>query len=183
MMNKSMVTGLVTGAVAVTAIGGVAGYKAMKEPEYAEVLSAREVTEKVRTPREVCKEVAVTRQAPVKDPHRIAGTAIGAVLGGAVGSQIGDGKGKTIATVAGVAGGGYAGNKIQQNMQQSAKETTMQTQCKTVYDTHTKTLGYDVTYKIGDKQGMMRMDYKPGPRIPLQDGQLVIPPAVSNRPT
>lgn len=60
MMNKSMVTGLVTGAVAVTAIGGVAGYKAMKEPEYAEVLSAREVTEKVRTPREVCKEVAVT---------------------------------------------------------------------------------------------------------------------------
>jgi uncharacterized protein YcfJ len=181
MMDKSMVTGLVMGAVAVTAIGGVAGYKAMKEPEYAEVLSAREVTEKIRTPREVCKEVAVTRQAPVKDPHRIAGTAIGAVVGGALGSQIGDGKGKTIATVAGVAGGGYAGNKIQQNMQQSAKETTMQTQCKTVYDTHTKPLGNDVTYKIGDKQGTMRMDYKPGPRIPLQDGQLVIPPAASNR--
>ena len=100
-MDKSMLMGLVAGAVAVTAVGGVAGYKAMKGPDYAEVLSAKEVTEKIRTPREVCREVAETHQAPIKDPNRIAGTAIGAVLGGVVGNQIGDGKGKTMATVAG----------------------------------------------------------------------------------
>ena len=176
-MDKSMLIGLVTGAVAVTAIGGVAGFKAMKGPDYAEVLSAKEVTEKIRTPREVCREVAETHQAPVKDPHRIAGTAIGAVLGGALGNQIGDGKGKTIATVAGAAGGGYAGNRIQKNMQESRTETTMHTRCKTVYDAHTKTLGYDVVYQLGNKQGRMRMDYNPGPRIPVQDGQLVVMPA------
>ena len=95
-----MLVGLVTGAVAVTAIGGVAGYKAIKGPDYAEVLSAKKVTEKIRTPREVCREVAETHQAPVKDQNRIAGTAIGAVLGGVLGNQVGGGKGKTLATVA-----------------------------------------------------------------------------------
>ncbi len=35
-MNKSMLTGIVAGAVAVTTIGGVAGYKALNpEPEFA----------------------------------------------------------------------------------------------------------------------------------------------------
>lgn len=39
-MNKSMLTGVVLGAIAVTAIGGVAGYKALNpKPEFAEVLA------------------------------------------------------------------------------------------------------------------------------------------------
>jgi uncharacterized protein YcfJ len=182
-MNKSMLVGLVTGAVAVTAIGGVAGYKAIKGPDYAEVLSVKKVTEKIRTPREVCREVAESHQAPVKDQNRIAGTAIGAVLGGVLGNQVGGGKGKTLATVAGAAGGGYAGNKVQQNMQDSDRVTTMKTHCKTVYDSHTKNLGYDVTYLLGDKQGKMRMDYNPGPRIPVEHGQLVISHENSDNPS
>jgi uncharacterized protein YcfJ len=176
-MDKSMLIGIIAGAVAVTAVGGFAGYKAMKGPDYAEVLSAKEVTEKVRTPREECREVAVTHQAPVKDEHRIAGTAIGAVLGGVLGNQVGGGKGKTLATVAGAAGGGYAGNKVQENMQKSDQVTEMKTRCKTVYDSSTKTLGYDVTYKLGDKQGVVRMDHNPGQRIPVENGQLILTPA------
>lgn len=183
-MDKSMMIGIVAGAVAVTAVGGVAGYKAMKGPEYADVISATEVTEKIRTPREVCSDVAVTEQAPVKDEHRIAGTAIGAVLGGVVGNQIGGGKGKTLATVAGAAGGGYAGNQVQKNMQESDRVTRMERRCKTVYDTRTRSLGYDVTYKLGDKQDMVRMDHHPGPRIPVEDGQLVLtPPAAPKKPS
>lgn len=183
-MDKSMMIGIVAGAVAVTAVGGVAGYKALKGPEYADVISATEVTEKIRTPREVCSDVAVTEQAPVKDQHRIAGTAIGAVLGGVVGNQIGGGKGKTLATVAGAAGGGYAGNQVQKNMQESDRVTRMERRCKTVYDTHTRSLGYDVTYKLGDKQEMVRMDHHPGPRIPVEDGQLVLtPPAAPKKPS
>lgn len=182
-MDKSMLIGIIAGAVAVTAVGGFAGYKAMKGPDYAEVISAKEVTEKVRTPREVCSDVAVTRQAPVKDEHRIAGTAIGAVLGGVLGNQIGGGKGKTLATVAGAAGGGYAGNKVQENMQKSDQVTEMKTRCKTVYDSSTKTLGYDVTYLLGDKQGVVRMDHNPGQRIPVESGQLVLTPAGANNPS
>ena len=59
-MDKSMLIGIVAGAVAVTAVGGFAGYKALKGPDYAEVISAKEVTEKVRTPREECRDVAVS---------------------------------------------------------------------------------------------------------------------------
>lgn len=177
-MDKSMLIGIVTGAVAVTAVGGFAGYKALKGPDYAEVISAKEVTEKVLTPREECREVAVSHKAPVNDEHRIAGTAIGAVLGGMLGNQIGGGKGKTLATVVGAAGGGYAGNTVQDNMQKSDKVTKMKTSCKTVYDSSTKSLGYDVTYKLEEKQGVVRMDHNPGQRIPVKNGQLVLTPGV-----
>ncbi len=38
-----------------------------------------------------------------------------------------------------------------------------------------KMLGYDVTYKIGDQQGKIRMDKDPGAQIPLDNnGQLVL---------
>ncbi len=182
-MDKSMMIGIVAGAVAVTAIGGFAGYKAMKGPDYAEVISAKEVTEKVRTPREVCSDVVVAHQAPVKDENRIAGTAIGAVLGGVLGNQVGGGTGKTLATVAGAAGGGYAGNKVQQNMQESNQVSETKTRCKTVYDSSTKTIGYDVTYRLNDKQGVVRMDHNPGQRIPVRDGQLELTPAGTNSPS
>ncbi|GAB7264268.1 hypothetical protein DZJ_08180 [Dickeya ananatis] len=40
---------------------------------------------------------------------------------------------------------------------------------------HKKVLGYDVTYKIGDQEGKIRMDRDPGTRIPLDsNGQLII---------
>lgn len=172
-MNGSMLTGVIAGAVAVTAIGGVAGYKALNpEPEFAEVLAVEPVKETTRTPREVCDEVAVNEQAPVKDPNRIAGTAIGAVAGGLVGSRIGGGSGKTLATVAGAAAGGYAGNQAQKSMQEKNTVSRTETRCKTVYESHTKTVGYDVRYRLGDDEGQVRMDHPPGPRIPVKDGQL-----------
>ena len=35
--------------------------------------------------------------------------------------------------------------------------------------------GYDVTYKIGDQQGKIRMDHQPGAQIPLDsNGQLIL---------
>lgn len=182
-MDKSLIIGLVAGAAAVTAIGGVAGYKVLHaEPVYAEVLNVQPVTKTIRTPHKICKEEAVTRVAPVRDENRLAGTAIGAVLGGVLGNQVGGGNGKTVATVAGAAAGGYAGNHIQRNMQQSDRQTVMQTQCRTEYDTHKKTLGYNVTYRLGDKQAVVRMDHNPGQRIPVQNGQLILTQPQANQP-
>lgn len=182
-MDRSLLIGLVTGAASVTAIGGLAGYKALHtEPAYAEVLSVQPVTKTVRTPHRVCKDEAVTRQAPVKDQHRIAGTAIGAVLGGVLGNQVGRGTGKTLATVAGAAAGGYAGNRVQKNMQQSDKQTVIKTRCKTAYESHDETQGYNVTYRLGDQQGVVGMDHNPGQRIPVQNGQLILTPAVGGAP-
>jgi uncharacterized protein YcfJ len=174
-MNKSLLIGLVLGAIVVTAGGAIAGLDLFK-PKFAEVLAVAPVTEQIKTPRQECREVAVTRQAPVKDQKRITGTVIGAVVGGVVGSQFGSGDGRKLATAAGAAAGGYAGNKVQKNLQNRNTTTVMQTRCKTVYDTRQKLIGYDVKYQLGKQTDTVRMDYDPGERIPVEDGKLVLTP-------
>jgi uncharacterized protein YcfJ len=158
-MDKSMINGLVIGAVVATAGGAIASYTMLRDkpPEYAMVVSVEEVKETVSTPREVCEDVAVTKKAPVKDEHKIAGTAIGAVAGGLLGNQIGGGS-----------------DKVQGNMQDKDTYTTTERRCQTVTDTSENVIGYDVTYMLGDTEGTVRMNEKPGIRIPVENGQLVL---------
>ena len=100
---------------------------------------------------------------------------LGAVAGGVIGHQFGGGRGKDVATVVGALGGGYAGNQVQGAMQERDTYTSTQQRCKTVYDKSEKMLGYDVTYKIGDQHGKIRMENDPGTQIPLDsNGQLVL---------
>jgi uncharacterized protein YcfJ len=174
-VNKSLLVGAVLGAVGVTAGGALATYSLVKNngPEYADVLAVEPVKEQIKTPREVCKDVAVTHRAPVKDQHQIVGTVVGALAGGLLGNQIGGGTGKKVATVAGAVGGGYAGNKVQEGMQNRDTYTTTQTRCNTVNDISDKVVGYNVKYKLNDKVGQVRMDRDPGSQIPVnKDGQL-----------
>ncbi|MBX3707187.1 MAG: glycine zipper 2TM domain-containing protein [Pseudomonadales bacterium] len=179
-MDKSMIKGLVIGAVIATAGGAVAGYNmigggfAPPPPTHAEVLNVVPATRTVSVPREVCEEVPVTRQKPVKDEHQVIGTVAGAVIGGVLGNQVGGGSGKKVATVAGAAAGGYAGNKIQERVQENNTYTAMETRCNTVSDSKEEVIGYDVTYRIGDQQGQVRMDRDPGAEIPLVDGELAL---------
>lgn len=174
-MNKSMIVGAVLGAVVVTAGGAFATYALVDHgPAFADVLAVAPVKEVIRTPREICKDVTVTRQKPVQDEHRIAGTAVGAVVGGLLGNQVGGGTGKKIATVAGAVGGGYAGNQVQGRMQAKDTYTTTETRCSMVTDTHEKVVGYDVRYDLGGQIGTVRMDRDPGDRIPVKNGQLLL---------
>ena len=177
-MDKSMMKGLAVGGVAAVVLGAgaVTGYKTLTEPRFAEVVAVKEVTETVVTPREQCEDVQVQRQAPVKDPHRIAGTAIGAVAGGLLGSTIGGGKGKTVATVGGAAAGGYAGNQVQANMQQKDVTTTVERRCKTVNEKSQKLVGYSVAYSLDGKDGTVRTSFKPGATLPVKDGKVVTTP-------
>ena len=93
-MNKSMLVGTALGVVVATAGGAFATYTLVdRGPKFAEVLAVEPIKETIRTPREVCKDVTVTRQKPVQDEHRIAGTAVGAVVGGLLGNQVGGGNG------------------------------------------------------------------------------------------
>jgi uncharacterized protein YcfJ len=175
-MNQSMVKGLLIGGAIATAAGAAAGYKALdNRGTYAKVVSVQPHTSTVRTPRQVCDDVVVTHQEPVKDPQRITGTVMGAVVGGVVGHQIGGGDGRTVATVAGAAAGGYAGNKIQQRMQQSNTYQAHEQRCHTVYDSKQVRDGYDVRYTWRDREGTVRMDHDPGERIPMNaDGSLAL---------
>jgi uncharacterized protein YcfJ len=176
-MDSSMIKGVVIGGIAVVAVaaGAVPTYKALTKPKVAEVTSVNEVMETVVTPREECNDVQVTRQAPVQDKDRVAGTVLGGVAGGLLGSTIGHGSGRTAATVVGAAGGAYAGNQVQKNMQRNNTITSTQRRCKTVSDTTQKLVGYDVTYRLGDKEGTLRTSVKPGTTLPVKDGQVIAP--------
>ena len=182
-MDKSMMKGLAVGGVAAVVLGAgaVTGYKTLTKPQVAEVVAVKEVTETVLTPREQCQDVQVQRQAPVQDPHRITGTAIGAVAGGLLGSTIGGGKGKTVATIGGAAAGGYAGNQVQANMQQKDVTTTVERRCKTVNEKSQKLVGYSVTYRLDGKDGTVRTSFKPGATLPVRDGKVVTTPPPESR--
>jgi len=173
-MNKSLITGLVVGGIAVTAAGAFAGYQAMDDRRSAEVLSVEPLTKTVRMPRQVCSDEIVTHQAETKDPKRVTGAVIGAVAGGVLGNQIGGGDGKTVATVAGAAAGGYAGSKIQKNMQENNTTQTVEKRCRTVYDSAERPDGYQVRYRLAGQEGTVRTDRAPGGSIPVENGQLVL---------
>ena len=64
-------------------------------------------------------------------------------------------------------------------MQESDVQTTTQRDCKTVYDTSQKLLGYDVTYRLKDQQGVVRTSFKPGATLPVKDGQVDVTPPVT----
>lgn len=181
-MDKSMIKGSVIGgiATAVLAVAGVGGYKALSQPKFADVVAVKEIKETIVTPREECRNVAVQHKAPVKDPDRIAGTVIGGIAGGVLGNQIGGGTGNTVATIVGAAGGAYAGNKVQDSMQKSDVVTTTKRSCKTVYDKSQKLVGYDVTYRLKDREGVVRTASRPGNTLPVEKGQVVVtPPAAT----
>src|SRR5579859_6184669 len=161
-MNKSLVIGSVLGAIAVTAGGAIAGYRALEKPAGTEVISAKALVKTVKTPRQECHDEQVTHTKPAKDQNRLAGTGIGAVVGGLLGSRIGGGNTRIVTGLAGAAAGGYAGNKIEQKMQQGNTYTTTEQRCVTVYDTHEEAAGYEVVYMLDGKRHHVRMDHDPG---------------------
>nr|WP_256737570.1 glycine zipper 2TM domain-containing protein [Pseudomonas sp. dw_358] len=172
-----MLIGAVLGAVGVTAGGAVATYSLVKNngPDYADVLAVEPVNQQIKTPRQECKDVQVTRRRAVQDQHQVVGSVLGAVAGGLLGHQVGGGRGNTLATVAGAVGGGYAGNKVQEHMQNGDTYTTTQTRCNTVNDISDKVVGYNVKYQLKGQVGQVRMDRDPGAKIPVNEqGQLVL---------
>lgn len=175
-MNKSMLAGIGIGVAAALGVAAVASMNVFdRSPQFAQVLSATPIKEMTKNPRQECRNVTLTHRRAVQDDHRIAGSVLGAVAGGVLGHQFGGGRGRDVATVAGALAGGYGGNQVQGAMQDRDTYTTTEQRCKTVYDKQEKTLGYDVTYKIGSEQGKIRMDNDPGMRIPLNsEGQLVL---------
>ncbi len=173
-MNKQLVIGGIAGALAVTAIAAVGGYRRKDKKTSAEVLAVAPAMKSVSTPRQECHDQMVTVTRPTKDPQQIAGTVAGAVIGGVIGSKVGGGNGKKLATVGGAVGGGYAGNKVQEGMQERNTYQESQRVCETVRDRHQEQDGFDVTYRLNGQNQVVHMDYNPGKRIPVENGSLVL---------
>lgn len=175
-MSKQLLIGGIIGAVVVTAIGAVAGYRMLDSANYAEVVAVKPVMKTIVVPREVCRDEVVEVINDSKDPKQIVGTVAGAVIGGVLGNQVGGGKGKNLATVAGAAAGGYAGNKIQEKVQEGNTHEESQRLCETVRDSHEEARGYDVTYRLDGQERTVRMDHDPGSKIAVENGQPVLNP-------
>jgi uncharacterized protein YcfJ len=144
-------------------------------PKYARVVSVDPVREAATAAQQECHDEVVTRRAPVKDQHQIAGTAIGAVAGGLLGNQIGGGKGRTLATVAGAVGGGYAGHEIQERRQETNTVSSTVRKCSTVPGkAGDKIVAYDVRYEYNGVTRSIRMDHDPGDRVEVQEGVSVV---------
>lgn len=184
-MNKSMMAGIGIGVAAAFGVASLASLNVFSaKPHYAQVVSSTPINEIIKTPKETCRNVTVAHRRAVQDQNRIAGSILGAVAGGVIGHQFGGGRGKDVATIAGALGGGYAGNQIQGSMQDNDTYATTQRRCKTTYEKSSKLIGYNVTYKIGDREGKIRMDHEPGTRIPLDSqGQLILKPADNSAST
>lgn len=171
-MNRSMIFGIALGAIAVTAAGAYAGFRTYSDNHSAEVLKVEPLTRTVQVPRQVCSDQVVSHEAPTSDPNRIAGSVAGAVVGGVLGSQVGGGSGKKAATVAGAAAGGYAGNQVQKQMQEGNRVESIEQRCETVYDSRQQADGFQVSYVLDGKEGVVRTDRAPGRTIPVVNGQL-----------
>ena len=182
-MDKSMIKGIAVGGVAMVVLGAgaVTGFKAINKPQVAEVIAAKEVFETVVTPREKCETVQVQNQAPVKDEKRVAGSVVGGIAGGLLGSTIGGGDGKKLATVAGAVAGGYAGNRVQKNLQEKDVTTTTEQRCRLVSEKSQKLVGYNVSYRLDGKEGVVRMSTKPGATLPVKNGQVVTTPSADGK--
>ena len=143
--------------------------------DHADVIAAKEITKTIRTPREVCEDVQVQEQAPVKDPNRVTGTVIGGVAGGVLGHQVGHSrKSRNIATAVGAVGGAVVGNQVQKGMQERDTVTTTKRVCHTVYDESQKVVGYKVTYLLEGREGVVRTSFRPGATLPVKDGKVVV---------
>ena len=44
-----------------------------------------------------------------------------------------------------------------------------------------KLVGYNVTYRLDGKDGVVRMSFKPGPTLPVKNGQVVTTPSTDSK--
>lgn len=168
-------------AALLAALGAYAGLAAAQQSygDTAKVLSATPVTERVTENRRDCRMETVegyserVRNTPPAPPTG-AGAVIGSIIGGVIGHQFGYSGG---ATAAGAVVGGLVGNSVEAdaNAQRAPGDVVVERtqqprqveRCRTVPETRDRVVGYDVKYEYNGRQFQARMDFDPGPEMPV----------------
>ena len=92
---------------------------------------------------------------------RAAGTILGAIAGGVIGHQFGSSSGgRDRGTAAGAIVGGIAGNQIARHHDES--EPSNEQRCRTVTDSGSDVVAYDVRYEYHGREFTTRLDHDPG---------------------
>ncbi len=175
----------------------VGAVSAAPHNDVATVISATPVFERVSAPRRECVTEQVTAyderrsRRPVREEYVSesrsgsgAGTVLGAIVGGVIGHQFGNSTGgRDHGTAAGVVLGGLIGNNMERNSGGSDRydsgysraaydvervPVTRDVQrCNVVSDYREEVRGYDVRYSFNGREYMTRLDYDPGPTLPI----------------
>lgn len=158
---------LLTLALACLGAAGAPAVLAESFPDHARVIASHPVIEQIPVAREECwndrvrgyEDRSVTRAdtgAPIG-----AGTVLGAVVGGVIGHQFGSSSGgRDRGTAAGAIVGGIAGNQIARHHDED--EPSTEQRCRTVADSGSDVVAYDVRYQYRGREFTTRLDHDPG---------------------
>ncbi len=130
----------------------------------ARVLSVREKTERVNTPREECttETVTTTSSAPASSERDLTGAVIGGLAGAIIGSQVGKGSGKTAGAAVGAATGAIVGDRIGNNNAGGSSAPQTIQRCRTIDSWQTRSLGYEVSYEYRGRTYTEVLPFSPG---------------------
>jgi len=130
----------------------------------ARVLSVREKTERVNTPREECttETVTSTSSAAPSGERDLTGAVIGGLAGAILGSQVGKGSGKTAGAAVGAATGAIVGDRIGNSGGQSGSAPQTIQRCRVIDSWQTRSLGYEVTYEYRGRTYTETLPFSPG---------------------
>ena len=105
-----------------------------------------------------CGSVFDVRTVTVKGDSSGAGAVLGGIAGGVLGHQVGSGRGNDVATAAGAIGGGVIGNRIDNRDEAPSGDA----RCRTVSDSGSDVVAYDVRYEYRGREFTTRLDHDPG---------------------
>lgn len=153
MNNNTIIAGVIVGGAVLAAAGAIAynsGYNPLQQ--YATVVSVAQAYDTTHTPRIVCGDEATLAAAQAAASAPAPATATPDFAPAAPPAP---------AASAEPAATGKDGDEAAPR-------------CLTVYDTASVESGFDVTYELDGVQKVVRMDRNPGPRIPVEDGELIV---------
>ena len=157
-MRKHWLLAALVGVVCLLSAGAVAGFMALKNPAFAEVVSVDPVTETVSRPDRGCRDEQIRQRKAMQEASRnSAGTVIGGMAGGVV---------------------THPPQPVQQEDGAYAKPGA---HCQAANRVSAKIVAYDVRYRLHGKTAKVRMDHNPGPKLPVKNGKVVVTREVAKR--
>jgi uncharacterized protein YcfJ len=167
--------------------------QAYEHADVAQVISATPIYQRVASPQRQCwtEQVATFEERRVRQPGQVvyseprgnsgAGTVLGAIIGGVVGHQFGSSSaGRDHGAVAGAVLGGLIGNDMERQSDGGYRQVSRDTvaiervpvmrdvqRCRTDVSYRDQIAGYDVRYRYHGREFSTRLDYDPGPTLPV----------------
>jgi uncharacterized protein YcfJ len=191
---KTLITIAILGTLGLASTAVSARDYGREHSDLAQVISTTPIYQRVAVPQRQCwtEQVAGVEERRVRVPGQVeyqaprersgAGTILGAIIGGVVGHQFGNSTGgRDHGTAAGAVIGGLIGNDVERSNSEGGYRRVSRDavaiervpvtrdvqRCQTNTEYREQISGYDVRYRYHGREFMTRLDYDPGPTLPV----------------